>query len=112
MAPFAGGHGMSPNLGISLVGPRPWLKCHFLFPLFFNSHIYLMNYSNMSHVNDNDISHQRFTVVIACSKISNLETGKNELFQGINNSQNSSNETLTFADHEYLNISKFVMTCF
>ena len=24
----SGGHRMSPKLGISLVGHRPWLKCH------------------------------------------------------------------------------------
>ena len=47
MALFAGGHRISPNLGISLVGPRPELKCHFLFPLLFISHICLMNDSNI-----------------------------------------------------------------
>ena len=46
----------------------PWLKYHLLFPLFFISHIYLMNDSNTSHMNDNNISHQRFTVVVLCSK--------------------------------------------
>ena len=59
---------MIPNLGISLTGLRPWLKCHFLFPLFYISHIYLMNDSNISHTNDNNISHQRFTVVLPYNK--------------------------------------------
>ena len=58
VALFAGRYTMSPNLGISLVDPRPWLKCHFLFTLFFISHIYLMNHSNISHMNDN-----RFLVI-------------------------------------------------
>ena len=72
----------SSNLGIKLVDPRHWLKCHFLFPLFF-SHIYLMNDSKISHMNDNNImmndskishmndkniSHQKFTVVVSFSK--------------------------------------------
>ena len=37
-------------------------------PLFISiiSHIYLMNDSTISHMNDNHISHQRFTVVVPC----------------------------------------------
>ena len=50
------------------MGHRPWLKYHFSFPLFFISHIYLMNDSNISHMNDNNISHQRFTVEVPCGK--------------------------------------------
>ena len=46
----------------------PWLSCHFLFPLFFISHICLMNDSKISHMNDNNISHQTITVVVPCSK--------------------------------------------
>ena len=54
---------MSPNLGISLVGP--WVVSLFIS---FISHIYLMNDSNISHMNDNNISHHRFTVVVPCGK--------------------------------------------
>ena len=52
---------MSPNLGISLAGPRPWLKCHFFHIFYFTFIFHLLDY-------ENNISHQRFTEVVPCIK--------------------------------------------
>ena len=55
------------EFGHKLFGSKTLAEVPLLFLLFVISHIYLINNSNISHMKDNNINQQRFTVV-PCGK--------------------------------------------